>query len=156
MPKKERETSFQMHLEQAHPQGCSGYWNSPEADIRTALEGTALDPEKGINAMHDRYKRDKLLRQDTAYEWRQKLKRWGYTDANRRILLEENMKRAVKRLQEKGVWQLILRGLTFQERETIHEIVSTSEEPIRDLDSSEGFTIYPNETTWIKDIYGAK
>lgn len=145
MPKKEQEPPRQMHLEQAHSQGYLGFWNM----------SSSVDPEKGINAMHNRYKRGKLRRQDSAYMLRQ-LKQWGFSDADKRIRIEINMKKAVMRLQKKGVWPLVLGKLTFQERDAIHEIVFTGNEPIRDLDSSEGVTIYPTEGSWFQDIYTAE
>jgi len=40
-----------------------------------------------------------------------------------------------------------------EERQVILGILKDYQPPIRDLDSSEGFTIYPSVASWLRDLH---
>lgn len=154
-PEREDEQSEnprQMSLEDAHPQGYRGVWRSES--LEELGEFITVDPEKDIARMHNPRKRDKIHKKDIDRMWREQLKAWGYTQANRRKRDELRMTQARKRLQETGVWHMISGGLTPEVIEKIHEILADFRPPVRDLDSSEGITIYPSEAAWRRDIHG--
>ncbi len=148
-------TPRQMYFEDAHPGRYDGMWG-PSKNISTEPKGQVIDPERRIHTMH--YKKrifaNHPIMRDIRYEREQFLKMIGYTPKEIRQRLEESMSEAIQKLKEVGVWQLIEKeSLTAEEIEIIHEALYefTIE---RDWESSEGITIYPNEGSWWREIYG--
>lgn len=147
---KER-SSRQMHLTEAHPGGYGAYWKLEQVTGGNVLE----DPEEKIARLHDPRKRQKLISSDVSREWREQLKKWGYTTAARNERMRENLKTAVEKLKREGVWEMIVEGSTPEELQIAREILANSKEPIRIPESSENLTIYPDEASWWKDVYGS-
>lgn len=154
--KKESEQSEigrQLYLAEVHPGKVTGFFR--EEHLLQRDEDFTLDPEEGLAIMHHKIKGEKLRKKDLDRWWKGKLKEWGYTQANQKRRIEELHQQAVRRLKDVGVWDIILRrDFTLEERETIHRILTDYKPPIRDPDSSEGFTIYPDESSWRRDLYG--
>jgi len=143
----------QLHLEEAHPEGYRGAW--PHLYQKEFGKSPLDDPEEGLAIMHHKIKGEKLRKKDLDHWWRGKLREWGYTQANQKRRIEELHQQAARRLKDIGVWDIVLRrGFTLEEREIIHRILTDYKPPIRDPDSSEGFTIYPDESSWRRDLYG--
>jgi hypothetical protein len=140
----------QMYLSQVHPEGYSGYWKK---DIEAA-ENITLDPESDIAKMHVAGQRERIIASDVSFQWRRKLKQWGYTLANRNEKARKDFKKAVDRLKEEGVWEIVLEASTAEELEVVRAILAESRDPVRVPDSSENLTFYPDEASWWKDVYG--
>ena len=114
---------IKMYLEQAHPQGYAGMWRLPPLEPKSPDE--TLDPERKINSMHYRKRLSAIHEKDLAHQWREKLKEWGYTDANKRKKLEMSMEDAILRLKEAGLWYLIRKpGLSREEIDLIRAAFS--------------------------------
>lgn len=110
--------------------------------------------------------RDRVLAADVAASRRQQLKEAGYNEAERVAEIRKRAKENIeRRLQPSGVWKMMLDGpMTYEKAEKIVQILrefdkdekeeeryNTSKVPKPDLDSSDGFTIYPSVKAWNKD-----
>lgn len=139
----------QMHLTEVHPGGYGGYWRM-ELKKRSSLK----DPEEDIARLHDPRERQKLIARDVSHWWRQQLKEWGYTTAARNERMRRNFREAVEKLKREGVWEMVISNSSREELEKAREILANSQEPIVIAESSESITIYPDEASWWKDVYG--
>ncbi len=131
----------------------------PEESAEKKWQQTSfLNPEKKIEQLHNRYKRTAIIRKDVDYQRKRRLRNLGVSAAKKREKLYPKIDKAIARLQLLGLWGFISKPgrLTYKEIEFIRKIIREYREPIRDLDSSEGFTIYPNLASWFVDIYGGE
>lgn len=144
----------QMYLESAHPQGYDGMWQIQTQD-RKDEPFQFRDPERGINKMHYRKRLYKthIIIQDLGY-LKGQFRFWRMSEGEKRKKIEESMSKSIQYLKKVGVWQILEGNFSLEERILIHEIIANYKEPIKDPHSSEGFTIYPNEASWTREIYG--
>lgn len=140
----------QIPLTQAHPGGYLGYWGKEQSPVSDLLH----DPEAGLANLHDKKERQKLISADVSHWWRQQLKKWGYTTAERNERMRRKFQMAIDRLKKEGVWDMIVKRSTIEELEAAREILANSKDPIRIEESSENLTFYPDEVSWWKDVYG--
>lgn len=115
--------------------------------------------ERIMAIMHIPEKRMRIVQKELAHQGYLLLKALGLTGAALRERLEYKSARAVVRLKELGVWDMVLRKMTPQDRTLLHEITEneTREQegkPIVDYESSVGLTIYPSVAAWVTDHYG--
>jgi hypothetical protein len=141
----------QMHLTEVHPGGYGAYWKLEHVERESVLK----DPEEKIARLHDPKERQKLISSDVSREWREQLKMWGYTTAARNERMRENFRTAVEKLKREGVWVMIVEGSTLEELQLARDVLADSKKPIRIPESSENLTIYPDEASWWKDVYGS-
>ena len=147
---------IQLPLEFAHRGGIVGMW--PQRFEHEEELGPSITdyPERGIDDWHHKLKGPKLQRQDADHWWRGFLADKGYTHGYRTERLREKFRLMEVRLKDAGLWNIINnQGITHEEAETISTILrEVYEPPIRDLDSSEGFTIYPSVASYFRDQKG--
>lgn len=139
-----------MHLTEVHPDGYGGYWGIESTERKSLL----YDPEANIAMMHDPREREKIISSDVSHWWREQLKAWGVTAANKNERDRRNFREAIERLKKEGVWEMIVKRSTIEELEMVRRVLKASQEPIRIDESSDNLTIYPDEASWWKDIYG--
>ena len=131
----------------------SGKLSQLSLDLGQANQ-SALDPEAGIVKLHKKSSRNKIHIKDIQHWWDEQLKKGGVTQANKQKRIEEISFDLERRLKEAGAWHLIeKKGSTYEERQVILGILKDYQPPIRDLDSSEGFTIYPSVASWLRDLH---
>lgn len=141
----------QLPLEAAHPGGMAGMWPQRYEHEEELGPSITYDPERGIGAWHHKRKGEEIREKDRRRQWQQQLTDWGYTQANKHKKIEELFKEAEQHLKNAGVWTLIEKAsLTLKDRKRIHIILKSP--PIRDPDSSEGITFYPNEDSLWADL----
>jgi hypothetical protein len=103
-------------------------------------------------------KRDKILGKEGLYYRQQLLKALGVTERAKTARMKEQWAHAIQRLTDAGVLDLLHPNMTQEEeRELITKLQQYDRDyrqPIRDLDSSEGFTIYPTVKSWYRDHTG--
>lgn len=129
-----------------------GEYRQLSLDLSQA-DQSALDPEAGIVKLHKKTSRNKIHNKDIQHWWREKLKDWGYTQGNKQKRVEDISLDLERRLKAAGAWHLIeKKGSTHEDRQVILGVLKNYQPPIRDLDSSDGFTIYPSEASWLRDL----
>jgi hypothetical protein len=141
----------QLWLSQAHKDGYLGYWKIEKQDRVSFL----IDPEADITLLHDEKERQRLINSVVAKEWREKLKAWGYTQKEIRQRQRASMKSAIENLKKMGVWEEVVNTSSIQDLRLTLQIVKGVESEWVDLDSSEGFTVYPDELSWWEKVHGS-
>lgn len=114
---------LQMSLSEAHPQAIND-WMQLENLGTSASEGI-FDPEANINAMHYRRRLPKILQSDFDHWWRQQLKAWGFTRANKRIRLDLATDIAIDHISRAGLSRLVgKKNITIEEIDLIRKALS--------------------------------
>lgn len=145
----------QLHLEEARPDGMVRVWRHLYENEQELGPSIVADPEKVIGDWHHKRKGEAIREKDRRRQWQQQLKDWGFTRANKHKKIEELFEEAEQRLKDAGAWSLIENEhFTLEDRKRIHIILKSP--PIRDPDSSEGITFYPNEDSMWADLHSGR
>jgi|SRR3972149_7254378 len=143
----------QLHLEVAHPGGMAGAWPDRYKHEEELGPSIVEDLEAGLARLHHKIKGPKLQGQDADHWWQEFLTDKGYTQGYRAERLKEKFRLMKIRVGDAGLWDIVKKqGITYEEAETISTILrEVYDPPIRDPDSSEGFTIYPSVASYLRD-----
>lgn len=129
-----------------------------EREVQESGRLSSQDLERGINLLHNQHKKYRLgeiLRGDASYEVRQKRKAWRVGKKDKADLMRYKLEDAIEELKAAGVWKYLEGGVWNS------QVISLVRAKLRayrgrDLDSSEGITIYPDEESMLADIFDSE